>query len=207
MRWKVFDALVAAATRDEDDVRTARAAFSDETGRVYPDHELYGERSDAFVEWYVLDRRDAAGLTPIDRALAVAPPEDTATLHALRASHRSLYQVREVQPGTLLLEDLLGGAHFLVEERRRLPGVHAGDLFDGRLVPDADEPGRVRILRALLFHPREAGPSVLSHVQAARARREPRDATLARLLRLRLRCLSYRHVSPARIYAAPDAPA
>ena len=123
MRWAVFDELVGRATQDETDVRLAREEWSAQTGRVHPDHELYGERSDAFVEWYVLDRRGVDGLTAVERALlptaprpsvdgtaAVSPIDnvpggvidkglDRATCLALRAAHRSLFFVRELQPG------------------------------------------------------------------------------------------------------------
>src|SRR3569832_1333032 len=118
MRWAVFDELVGRATQDARDVRLAREEWSAQTGRVHPDHELYGERSDAFVEWYVLDRRGQDGLTAVERALlpAAAPSPDNvldrATCLALRAAHRSLFFVRELQPGGARVDDVLGGAQF-----------------------------------------------------------------------------------------------
>jgi hypothetical protein len=217
MRWAAFDDLVARSTRDETDVRVAREQWGVQTGRVRPDHELYGERSDAFVEWYVLDRRGSDGLTPLDRALsstdgelaAAEPPLsdlDRATYLALRAAHRSLFHVRGLHPGGARVDDVLGGAQFEVDERRRLPGVQPGDLFETRIVPDPERPYRLLFSRAMLFHPRGVGPAITEHARAARARGEPRAAVLARLQRLRLRCAAYKHVPPVRIYTQKDAP-
>lgn len=224
MRWAVFDELVARATQDETDVRLAREQWGAQTGRVHPDHELYNERSDAFVEWYVLDRRGADGLTAVDRILlapesgdgqvitdlaAPAPPSlaDRATYLALRAAHRSLFHVRGLHDGGARVDDVLGGAQFEVDERRSLSGVQVGDFFETRLVPDPDRPYHLVFSRAMLFHPRSAGPAVLEHAQAGRARREPRAVVLARLQRLRLRSVAYKHVTPLRIYSQKDAPA
>lgn len=223
MRWAVFDELVGRATQDETDVRLAREEWGAQTGRVHPDHELYGERSDAFVEWYVLDRRGSDGLTAVERALELMPAETEqlkpltgergektavvrATYLALRAAHRSLFHVRTLQAGGAQVEDVLGGAQFDVEERRALHGVQPGDLFETRIVADPERPYRLVFSRAMLFHPRGVGSAVLEHARIARARREPRAVILARLQRLRLRCVAYKHVAPLRIYSQKDAP-
>lgn len=235
MRWVLFDELVARAASDEADLVAAREEWGQATGRVHPDHELYAERSDAFVEWFVLERRSLRdGLTWVERGLVdrqatadTDPARDdevSATYRALRAAHRSLFQVAavrtpaktphrppeptaepgaEAEAGELLLDDLLGGAQFRVEAR--LPFVQVGDLFEARIVPDPEAPPRLLLLRAVLFHPRDAAPAVQDHVARAQRRGEPRSALLARLLRLRLRALAYRHVQPQRIYSRPDA--
>jgi hypothetical protein len=205
MHWAVYDDLIGLATRDEADVVAAKAAWSELTGEVRSDHELYNERSDAFVEWYLLERRGADGRTPAERAFLAASDERTrAALHSLCLAQRSLYRVLMLRPGGLRLEDLYGGGRFDVDERRRLPGVQTADLLDARLLADPEMPYRLLLGRAVLFHPREAAATVLGLVKEARLRREPRSQLLSRLLRLRLRALSYRHVSPARIYREGD---
>ncbi len=201
MHWQVYDDLIAQATGDEEDLRTARTVWEDVTGLVRPDHELYHERSDAFVEWYLLERRGADGKTPVERALAAAGDAATrAALSCLRTAQRSLYRVYALRPGGLQLDDLYGGGRFDVDERRRLPGVQIGDLLDARLIADPEMPYRLLLGRAVLFHPREAASAVTALVQEARREREPCARLLNRLLHLRLRALAYRHVPPARIY-------
>jgi hypothetical protein len=178
----------------------------------------------------VLDRRGPDGLTAVDRILQapavqdvgegqvpsdpalptpLAPPapEDRATYLALRAAHRSLFHVRSLHPGGARVDDVLNGAQFEVDERRSLPGVQVGDFFETRLVPDPDHPYSLVFSRAMLFHPRSAGPAVLEHANLGRSRREPRAVVLARLQRLRLRSVAYKHVTPLKIYSQKDAPA
>jgi len=203
MLWSVFDDLVQSTTSDPELLVSARRSYSQLTGQVEPDHELYAERSDAFVEWFLFEQRDEEGLTRVERYLQQLQPDDPKRpyLLALRASHRSLFQIVRFVPSGLLLDDLIGGGRFAVEERRRLPGVGSDDLFEARLIPSPGQQPALCFGRALLFHPREAADAVREHVDRARRKSEPRDELLSRLARLRLRCFSYRHVSAARIYA------
>lgn len=202
-----YDHIIALCTRDTAVVRTAHRAFTSLIGEVRAEHELYAEHSDAFVEWMLLQWRDEGQATPIDRMLTgeLCPIELSseparAALRALRSSHRSLFQLHALAEGTLHVEDLYGGGRFRVSERRSLPGVQLLDVFDARLIPDPDEPYRLILGRAVLFHPREAQTLLTQLAQKARQGQEPRAEFLARLLRLRLRAHTYRHVSPARIY-------
>ncbi len=221
MKWSLYDELIRHATQDSGALLAARKEWETRTGTVGPDHDLYHERSDAFVEWFLIERRDVAGRTPVEQALLDAPPSGNAAsaeqawrglLLALRSSLRSLFRVVRLQPGGLLLDDLLGGARFAVEERRSLPGVQPGDLFEARLIPDPDVPGRLLLGRAVLFHPREAALILIQRAakarvglaQATSSDENPRSAFLEQLLRLRLKALTYRHVSPARIYGLSD---
>lgn len=217
MKWALYDELIRRVTHDEATVRAARRAWESRTGAVDPDHDLYHERSDAFVEWFLLDRRDAQGLSAVDRELqrtaaqASSSPDEKAwqdLLQSLRSSQHSLYRVIRLRPGGLLLDDLLSGCRFDVEERRSLPGVLPGDLFEARLLPDLDAPYRLLLGRAVLFHPREAAAVVIQRATAVRESQalattgddSRHREFLEDLLRLRLKALTYRHVSPARIY-------
>lgn len=248
MRWAALDDLIATATRDTEDVRAARELYSDMTGRVHDEHELFAERSDAFVEWYLLERAQReCGRTPVQRLLALLRDEaEGSVLQALARSYRSLFLVtalgghqqarrlpslaqmatraaamaatearrQEAAEGRhaalsprghgLLLKDLLGGGIFEVDERRRLPGINVGDIFEARLAPDPDEPYRLLFTRTFLCHPREAQGSLLALAAAARQRGEEREQVLFRLQRLRLRCTAYRHVPAQRIYAQAE---
>lgn len=207
MRWDVLDELIAAATRDEADVRAAREQWGGLSGLVHADHEIYGERSDAFVEWYVLERRGRDGLTPAERLLqsgTAIREQSRPFVAAFARAYRSLFQVRRLRGGGLLIDDLLGGGRFDVEERRRLPGVAAGDVFEARVLPDPEAPYRVLFCRSFLFHPREAVRPILAQAEAARLSGEDRGEVLFRLQRLRLRCVSYKHVPAERIYAQPE---
>lgn len=201
--WSVFDELVQKATANQELVAAARRMFSEQNGLIEPGHELFAARSDAFVEWFLLEFVDADGLTQVERSLCSLPTTDQAysCLTALRSSHRSLFQVARSWSGRVLLDDLIGGGRFLVEDDRRFPEISEDDLFEARVLP---VPGRYWSLclgRALQFHPREAASSIRTQIRRATERAKTRAEILSRLSRLHARCFAYRHVSPARIYS------
>jgi hypothetical protein len=207
--YHTLEHAVAAAAADEAAVVAARAEWNQLAGMVHDDEHLYEERAAAFLEWFTIDHASAGGVPPIEQQLAAcearlatgveAAAAERAALRALAASHRSIFRVREVQRDGLLLDDLWGGAAFHVRERRHA-GVEPGDLFDARLVADVESPPAVLLTRTFCFHPREVEQAVRTHVLRSRRAGEPRPTLLFRLLRLRVRCLRYKHVSPARVY-------
>lgn len=203
MLAQVLDRIVAYAARDEAELMKAREAWWEKAGRVFDDDPLYEERTVAFLEWYALEREGEDGRRPAERFLAEEPLEDLEGkwTWALVRSHRSLFEVRELHEGALLVDDLLGGGAFEVTERRKLPGVQPGEIFEGRLVASVVTPPDVLFTRAFQFHPREAQPQLRRLAQRARQAGEPRAETLFHLARLRLKALRYGHVAPAKIYA------
>jgi hypothetical protein len=207
MLAQVLDRLIAFAARDETAVLAAREEWAEAAGRVFDDDALYEERATAFLEWFALERRGPDGRAPVERFAAeeqLTDDEGQRWVAALAASHRSLFDVREVRTGGLLVDDLLGGGAFDVTERRKLPGVAAGELFEARLVANVVSPPEVLFTRAFQFHPREAAAQVRR--QAARARTDgvPRAEVLFRLARMRLRAVRYGHVAAEKIYAGDD---
>jgi len=203
MLAEVLDRIIAFAARDEADVVRAREEWAERAGKVFDDDPLYEERTVAFLEWYTLDRLGSNGRRPAQRFLAEERLVDLEGrwADALAHSHRSLFEVRQLDEGRIIVDDLLGGAAFEVTERRRLPGIAEGEIFEARVVANVVTPPQVLFTRAFQFHPREAQSALRKQARAARDAGEPRDETLFRLLRLRLKALRYGHVSPAKIYA------
>jgi hypothetical protein len=202
----VLERVIAHAARAEADLMAAQKEWNDAAGVVFADDPLYEERTSTFLEWFALDRPDGAGRLAIERFLAdeVLADEESQWARALTATHRSLFAVHDITPGHVTLDDLLGGARFRVSERRRLPGVVDGEIFEARLVADVTAPPEILLTRALSFHPREAAAEVRRLAKRARGGGESREATLFRLARLRLKALRYQHVAARKIYAATD---
>src|SRR5690349_14642205 len=130
----VLDRVIAFAARDEAELVRAREEWAEKAGRVFDDDPLYEERTIAFLEWYALERPlpAAGGKLPVERFAvegAAADDKEAAWARALTASHRSLFEVREVNEGEIVLDDLLGGGAFAVTERRHLPGVEPPHIF------------------------------------------------------------------------------
>jgi len=204
---EILDKLVAFAARDESALLRAREEWAEQAGRVFDDDSLYEERTTAFLEWFALERRDADGRVPGERFLAEERLDDLEGrwVDALLGSHRSLFAVQQMKPGILVLDDLLGGGAFQVTERRKLPGVAEGEIFEARLVPNVVSPLELLFTRAFQFHPREAAAELRRHAERAKKASTPRAEILFRLARLRLKALRYGHVAAAKIYAGDDA--
>jgi hypothetical protein len=197
-----LDRVIAFAARDEAETVKAREEWSEKAGRVFDDDMLYEERTTAFLEWYALERALPSGRVPAERFLAEETLEDQegAWVHALATSHRSLFEVRKVHEGIILLDDLLSGGSFAVTERRRLPGIEETEILEARLVANVVTPPELLFTRAFQFHPREARSELKRQAERARKAGEARGETLFRFLRLRLKALRYKHVTPDKIY-------
>ncbi len=197
-----LDRVIAFAARDEAETVRAREEWSERAGRVFDDDPLYEERTTAFLEWYALERALPSGRVPAERFLATEPIDDLEGqwVHALATSHRSLFEVREVHDGVLLLDDLLAGGAFAVTERRRLPGFEPSEIFEARLVANVVSPPEILFTRAFQFHPHEARAALKWQAERARKGGEARAEALFRLLRLRLKAVRYQHVPPDKIY-------
>jgi hypothetical protein len=204
---ETLDRLIAFAARDEAELVRGREEWADKAGKVFDDDSLYEERTTAFLEWFSLERPGPDGRMPGERFLAEERLDDLEGrwVDALLNSHRSLFEVREIKTGLLVLEDLLGGGSFQVTERRKLPGVAEGEVFEARVVPNVVSPPELLFTRAFQFHPREAAAEVKKHAERGRKAGTPRPELLFRLARLRLKALRYGHVAPAKIYAGDDA--
>jgi hypothetical protein len=200
---RVLDAVLARYTagRFEKEAVQAREDWLERTGRVYDDEESYEARMAGFQEWFALHRPLGGGRVPAERYLMEESrrlqPGDRACLRAMCRSQWALFQALETEETHLTVQDLWRGGRFEVMLDRDLPGVEEGDTFEARVVGLG---GVVRFTRAFLFHPGEATPAILAHVEAARGRGEDLETVMFRLAQLRLRCDRYRSITPAKVY-------
>lgn len=191
-------------------ITAARREYDQRRGRVFEEEALWEPWTQAFLEWYVVERtlgelppaaqvlreagagRDASGDDGRDDLRRIA-------LRSWLTSYRSLFEVKALRAGEVELIDRLGGGRFLVAERRALAGVAAGDVAELRLIGFED---RVVFGRTFCFHPRGTQSAILGIIQRllgeGRSRRDIIDACAS----LRIRCERYRHVAPVRIYEA-----
>jgi hypothetical protein len=185
-----------------DEVVRARAVHADRTGRVFEeDKELYEMRTVAFLEWYVTEYVLSSGATPVATALA-EPGLDEERRTALRAwagSHRSVFVIEDLGEGEVVLRDLVGGAWFSVDERRRLPGVAPNDVLEARLLGWRE---RVRFGRTFCFHPAGARGAIEGHVGRIVGAGGTRADAVDFVGALRVKVERYRHVAPERVYEA-----
>jgi hypothetical protein len=182
----------------KDEVVRARSVHAERTGRVFEeDKELFEMRTIAFLEWYVCEHvLEGEGVTPV--ALALREKDDEA-LRAWASSHRSIFVVDDFPEDEVVVHDLVGGAWFAVDERRRLPGVAVGDVLEARLIGWRD---RVRFARTFCFHPAGARGSIESHIKRIVAAGGSRADAVDFVGALRVKVERYRHVAPERVYEA-----
>jgi hypothetical protein len=183
-------------------ITAAREQYCNLAGKFFEDDgELYDQRSAAFLEWYVCERPLAEGgvspaLLVLDQS-AAAPAVERLALAALASSHRSVFEVKAAGGDAVDLRDLVGGARFLVRERRSPLGFRGDEVLEARLCWS----GRDLVFgKTFLFHPVDARPAIDELVAEAGKRGQPRGATVFQLARLYLRWHRQGHVGAARIY-------
>jgi hypothetical protein len=190
-----------------DEAASARADYFWVAGELREeDSELFEPRMAAFLEWYVIERplglaAVPAGHTPVSwfqqEAKDQLSPEEQSALHRLLTSRRSLFCIKKVTPGNVVLTDLLGGDDVTAFERRGTLGFTTDDLCEARV---CESDNGFIFTKTLLFHPRDAAKEIKNGVKAALQAGEERDAILGRLARANLRWTRQGHVSADRIY-------
>lgn len=206
MNLVLFDQLLSLATYHEQELLLAQKEWEQLSDTIYPTHPCYEQQIDAFLEWYLVERKNSEGVIPIKQLLSqpTLTKEQEKFALALDRSYRSLFQIQKMMPGQVFVLDVWGGNHFLITERRQLYGLHPGDLFEGRLIPQLDNPPEVFFGKTFLMHPREVTTLLLNWVQKAQHAGESQLMFLGRLQKLRLRAMAYQHLSSMMIYEKGD---
>ena len=193
-------------------ITAARQEYDGRRGRVFEDEELWEAWTQAFLEWYVIERvpgpaeaadgagrgRPAVAQVLLD-ARSRGDARREAAARAWLVSHRSLFEVRALSAGRVELADLIGGARFWVREPRAMLGVSVGDVAEMRLIGFDSE---VLFGRTFCFHPAGTRDAIAGHVREMRALGSARTDIVDFFASLRIRCERYRHVPPVRIYGA-----
>jgi hypothetical protein len=197
---RVLDELIARLGGGplEAEVARARAEFDERRGRVFEEEDLWEQWTQAFLEWYVLERVvDGDDLPLAARAIDAGQGETADAVRALLRSHRSVFEVRSTQPGRVELRDMIGGALFAVDEKRAMHGVEPGDVVEARLVGLGEQ---VSFTRTFWFHPAGTRDAVEKHIARLRHGGASRLDILDHLASLRVKCERYKHMAPDKLY-------
>jgi hypothetical protein len=199
---QVIDALIERHGADDhaDEVAAARRDFERRRGRVYEDQELWETWTQAFLEWYVVERVPPGRDRPLaaDDLAMQEDPRKAAALRAWLTSYRGLMEVKALHDGRVELVDILAGGAFSVSEKRRLHGVTPGHLAEVRLIGFE---GDVYFGRTFCYHEGSAKAAILQRAEEIYASGGDRRDILDACAAVRLRAESYRHVDPVRLYA------
>lgn len=175
----------------------ARQGYDERRGRVFEDEELWESWTQAFLEWFALERASSSGAPPPAAEAMARGDDDAPALRALCTSHRSLFEILELRPGAVELRDLLGGGVFQVDEPRALHGVSVGDVAELRLIGFR---GQVLFGRTFCYHPTGTRDAITDHARRLRAGGTDRRQIMDFCASLRVRCTRYRHVSAVKVY-------
>jgi hypothetical protein len=185
------------------EITAAREEYFTRSGKVFEDDaEVHEARTISFLEWYVIERPLARGVAPIIDALEKSagqslPPGRAEAMASLASSHRSLFDIAQVDGNAIELEDVISGARFRVVERRGTVGFEVGAIVEARVVWDGGQPV---FAKTFLFHPRDARTEILDLVDAALAEGKDREEVMFHLAQLYLRWHRHGHSNAARIY-------
>ena len=134
------------APRVDELLQGKQEYFAQTGGEVHEDDRCYEQRMQAFFNWFLFDRKQADGSTPVERFLrekgAELQGKDKDVLLGCTQSRLSLYEYRgrrglfsRPRAGQVRVRDAITGEDFDVTERRQMHGLDIGDLFEARLVP------------------------------------------------------------------------
>jgi len=196
----LIDELVQEFGGDDnvDEIAAARKQYDERRGRVFEDEELWERWTQAFLEWYAVERvATGHDLPPAGVALRAAEGDRKEQLRALLTSHRSLYEVRGLKAGRVELTDLIGGGEFSVVEQRAMLGVVVGNIVEARLI---GYNGEVLFGRTFCFHPEGTRDPIVKHIGTLRGKGEDRRDIMDFCANLRIRCERYRHVPAPKVY-------
>lgn len=196
----VLDELIQRFGGDEHtgEIAEARKLYDERRGRVFEDEELWERWTQAFLEWYAVERvLGGHDYPPAGVALAGADAARAEVLRAWLTSHRSVFEVRALKSGRVELLDLIGGGEFSVVEQRAMLGVVTGNVVEARLIGYR---GDVLFGRTFCFHPAGTREPMVKHIRALRAEGTDRRDIIDFCANLRIRCERYRHVPAPRVY-------
>lgn len=205
-----IDMLLQYFGKEVDElVRAKEEYFAGTGGEVHADDRCYEQRMQAFFNWFLLDRRQANGATPIERFLrekgGALSAKDKDVLIGFTNSRLGLYEYRGTRgffsrpaQGQVRVRDAITGDSFNVTERRQMHGLDIGDLFESRLIPI----GRSwHFSTSFTYHPPEVYPAIRGEIKR-RKKKGPVDvgALAWELERMALQHERFRNVSITAIY-------
>ena len=190
-------------------VRGKEEYFLQTGGEVHEDDRAYEQRMQAFFNWFLFDRQQADGSTPVDRFLrekgAELPGKDKEVLMGCTQSRLGLYEYRgrrgifsRPKTGQIRVRDAVTGDDYDVTERRQMHGLEIGDLFEARLVPVQRT---YHFSTSFTYHPREVNAEIRREIKRRKKQGEVDVRALVfELERMALQHERFRNVSINAIY-------
>lgn len=205
-----IDQLLLYLGSQVDELVRGREEYFEKTGgEVHADDRCYEQRMQAFFNWFLFDRKQADGATPVERYLrekgAELPGKDKDILLGCTQSRLAIYEYRgrrgffsRPKRGQVRVRDAVTGKDFDVTERRQMHGLEIGDLFEARLVPVSRT---FHFSTSFTYHPREVTGEIRREIKRRMKQGEVEVPALCwELERMALQQERFRNVSINAIY-------
>jgi hypothetical protein len=200
-----FEQVVAFAssTDFENEIRDARSEFFADTGEIREEEKGFEARSEAFTEWYVLERIvTSANRTPLEMFLiakrAGLGADEISTYEGFRHSFRGLFEFIKVNKERLIVRDLASNSKLGVSEKRVAIGTAKGTILDARVIHFC---GEQVLTRSVLYHPLSVRELILEQVKLLKGQERRAYLDFMRKLSIaRFRCDRYQRVNAERLY-------
>ena len=169
-----IDQLLLHVGPQVDELVRGREEYFEKTGgEVHTDDRCYEQRMQAFFNWFLFDRKQADGATPVERYLrekgAELPGKDKDILLGCTQARLGIYEYRgrrgifsRPKRGQVRVRDAITGKNFDVTERRQMHGLEIGDLFEARLVPVNRT---FHFSTSFTYHPREVTAEIRREIK------------------------------------------
>jgi hypothetical protein len=200
----LFDRLLAFAITPEreGELSAARADYFSRAGEVFEEDRSFEPRLQAFLDWFIFDRRREGDADPPSRVFAADRRLSRDEAQAFRLLSRTIHSVFVLESANEAwagVKDLLTDARHSVSLSEPLVGMAPGDVFEARLVPFE---GQLRFSSAFLFHPRTIRRELLREVERQRRGNEwlGVQELVWTLARMASRAEHYRNVPSAALY-------
>lgn len=192
------------ASRDRvTELKRARKEFFDTIGAVHEEDLFFETYMTAFLEWYIFDRDlPEKDLPPVRlfyrNHFKEFSDEDKKIYNGFTKARHSLFFVKKVKEGLLVLRDLYNDEILKIESNIVVAGFKEGDIFDAILVPFQRE---WHFTKSFCFHPPEAKKFIFREMKKIKnLERKILMRTVLKFKKLRLKLERYPHVSVKQIY-------
>ncbi|MBN2716695.1 MAG: hypothetical protein JXX14_12655 [Deltaproteobacteria bacterium] len=186
------------------DFRLAREEFHRLTGEFEEGEPWFETRMTMFMDWYLLERKDKSGHTPVAKYLIAhgdnLSDDDLRSFQNLNVSMRSTFQIQKMSGDILLLEDLILGGQWKAHWILPFAGLKVDDIFNSRIILADSE---IEVGRGAVLHPTDAHEALFDIVDRARREHMPLSQTVCHLDKVKLKLDRYSNVKIRHVYKYP----
>ncbi len=189
------------------EVKRAKKDFSLRIGHIDRGAELYDERADQFLDWFLFSRHmNGMDYSPIEDAPVNKKLNlDESELEELKSiSHfrYSLFQFLKLKKHGALVRDLFSGEKVIISHSDMLWAFSADQFFQARIIPDGES---YCLTRGICFHPIEVKKFISSEIKRMKVKsKEDCENFLFLLLNRRYKMELYKHLQPETIYSSAE---